>query len=117
MGLAALEVHSGSAEADRITAEALSLGQALDVETGLLGSLLANRGIYHVIAGRRPQGIAYFREAARLTEQADDAKRLGNVLLNLSDVLSVSDPAAAAETALTAAGHLRRVGDALPLRT
>ena len=111
MGLAALEVHSGSAEADRITAEALSLGQALDVETGLLGSLLANRGIYHVIAGRRPQGISYFREAARLTEQADDAKRLGNVLLNLSDVLSVSDPAAAAETALTAAGHLRRVGD------
>ena len=36
--------------------------------------------------------------------------RLGRALLNLSDALAVTDPAAAAETARTAAGHLRRVG-------
>ena len=33
------------------------------------------------------------------------------MLLNLSDVLAVTDPAAAAEAARTAAGHLRRTGD------
>ena len=37
--------------------------------------------------------------------------RLGMALLNLADILAVTDPAAAAETARAAAGHLRRVGD------
>jgi class 3 adenylate cyclase len=115
MGVTSLEVHSGSAEVDRITAEALSLGQALDIDAGRLASLLGNRGVYHVIAGRRAQGIAYLREAARLAEQCGDTRRLGGVLLNLSDVLSVTDPAAAADTARTAARQLRRIGDRFSL--
>jgi hypothetical protein len=35
---------------------------------------------------------------------------MGRALLNLADVLAVTDPAAAAETARAAAGHLRRAG-------
>ena len=57
------------------------------------------------------EAAAYFRESARLADQAGDSRRLGLALLNLADNLAVTDPAAAAETARTAAGHLRRVGD------
>ena len=62
------------------------------------------------MAGRYPQAIAYFREAARLAAQAGDNVRLGVVLLNLSQALAFTDPAAAADAAGTAAGHLRRAG-------
>ena len=62
------------------------------------------------MAGRHPQAIAYFREAARLATQAGDNVRLGVVLLNLSEALAFIDPAAAADAASTAAGHLRRAG-------
>jgi hypothetical protein len=60
--------------------------------------------------GRLPQAIAYFREGARLATQAGDNITLGRALLNLSDPLGVTDAAAAAEAARTAAGHLRRAG-------
>jgi predicted ATPase len=108
--LAALEVFSGSPDADRLSTEALSLGQALGVGTGQLGGPLVTRGIYLAMDGRLPQAIAYFREGARLATQADDNISLGRALLNLSDPLAVTDPAAAAEAARTAAAHLRRAG-------
>ena len=59
---------------------------------------------------RRPEAAAYLRESARLATQAGDNFRLGRALVNLADVLAVTDPAAAAEAARTAAGHLRRAG-------
>jgi len=108
--LAALEVFAGSPDADRLSAEALTLGQALGVGAGQLGGLLVTRGIYLSMDGRLPQAIAYFRESARLAEQAGDSVTLGRALLNLSDALAGTDPAAAAEAARTAAGHLRRTG-------
>ena len=108
--LAALEVFAGSPDADRLSTEALTLGQALGVGTGQLGGLLVTRGIYLAMDSRLPQGIAYFREGARLATQAGDNITLGRALLNLSDPLAVTDPAAAAEAARTAAGHLRRTG-------
>ena len=49
--LATLEVFAGSPDADRLTAEALTLGQALDVDTGQLGDLFLTRGIYLTLAG------------------------------------------------------------------
>jgi class 3 adenylate cyclase/tetratricopeptide (TPR) repeat protein len=108
--LAVLEVFDGSPDADRLSAEALTLGQALDVDPDLLSVLFQARGIYLNFAGYcRPQGAAYFREAVRLATQAGNALVLGRALLNLSDPLAVIDPAAAAEAARTAAGHLRRV--------
>jgi len=103
--LAMLETVVGSPDADRLTAEALTLGQALDVGTEQLSSLLLNRGIYHAAAERRPQAVAYLRESVRLATQIGDGFIVGRALLNLSDTL-----AATADAARTAAGHLRRTG-------
>jgi class 3 adenylate cyclase/predicted ATPase len=108
--LAALEVFADSPDADRLSTEALTLGQALGVDTDQLGGLLVTRGIYLAMDGRLPQAVAYFREGARLAAQAGDNIALGRALLNLSDPLAVTDAAAAAEAARTAAGHLRRAG-------
>jgi tetratricopeptide (TPR) repeat protein len=107
---AVVAVFAGSPDADRLTTEALGLGQALDVSVGQLSGLLLSRGIYLGTASRRTQAIAYLRESARLAAQAEDNVAVGRVLLNVSDVLAVTDPAAAAEAARTAVGHLRRVG-------
>ena len=57
-----------------------------------------------------PRRSPTFREAARLATQAGDSLSLGRALLNLADPLAGTDPAAAAEAARTAAGHLRRAG-------
>jgi tetratricopeptide (TPR) repeat protein len=108
--LAALEVFAGSPEADKLSAEALTLGQALGVDAAQLGGLLVTRGIYLLTDSRYAQAIAYHREAARLAGQAGDTIALGRALLNLSDALAATDPAAAAEAARTAAGHLHRAG-------
>ena len=108
--LAMLEVSAGSPDADRLTTEALILGQALDVGEEQLGGLLLIRGLYLVTSERRAQAIAYMRESVRLATLTDDNVSLGRALLNLSDVLAVTDPAAAAEAARTASGHLRRTG-------
>jgi len=108
--LAALEMYAGSPDADRLTSEALALSQALGTGTGQLTGLFTTRGVYHGMSGRHPQAVAYFREAARLAAQVGDNVRLGVVLLNLSEALAFTDPAAAADAAGTAAGHLRRAG-------
>jgi class 3 adenylate cyclase/tetratricopeptide (TPR) repeat protein len=108
--LAELEVFVGSPDADRLSAESLALGQALDVGPGQLAELLVTRGLYHLVAERRPQAISYFRESARLAAQAGDNSSVGRGLLNLADAQMPSDPAAAADAARTAAGHLRRTG-------
>jgi len=108
--LAALAVFAGSPDADRLTTEALVLGQALDVGADQLADLFLTRGIFHGMAERRPQAISYLRESARLATQAGATFTLGRALLNLSDVLARIDPAAAADAARTAAGHLRRSG-------
>jgi tetratricopeptide (TPR) repeat protein len=80
------------------------------VGTGQLVGLLLTRGIYHSMSGRLPQSIAYLRESVRLATQSDNNLNLGRALLNLSDALTHTDPAAAAEAARTGAGHLRRAG-------
>jgi tetratricopeptide (TPR) repeat protein len=108
--LATVATFGGSADADQLSAEALALGQDLDVDAGLLGGLFLTRGIYLGQAGRRPQAIAYIRESARLSTQAGDTLSLGRTFLNLSHELAPVDPAAAAEAARTAIGHLRRTG-------
>jgi tetratricopeptide (TPR) repeat protein len=109
--LAAVEVFAGAPDADRLTREVLALGQALGVGVGQLVDLLILRGTYLSGAGQRIEAVAYLREAARLAEQAGDSLRVGRALANLSDVLAVSDPAAAAEAARAAARHLRRTGE------
>ena len=109
--LARLEVATGSPAADALSAEALALGQDLAVDDATLAGLFTTRGIHLGHAGRRPQAAAYFQAAARLAGQAGDPVRLGRALLNLSDTVTGTDPAAAAEAARAAAAQLRRAGD------
>jgi class 3 adenylate cyclase/tetratricopeptide (TPR) repeat protein len=113
--LAMVEAFAGSPEADTLSDEGLALGQALGVGVDQLCGLFLARGIYFGFADRYPEAAAYFREAVRLATQVGDNFRLGRALLNLADVLTVSDPAAGAEAARTAAGHLRRAGARDPL--
>ena len=108
--LARLEVLAGSPAADALSAEALALGQDLAVDDATLADLFTTRGISHTFAGRRPQAAASLREAARLAGQAGDILQLGLALLNLSDTVTGTDPAAGAEAARTAAAQLRRAG-------
>ena len=113
--LAVLEVFSGSPDADQLSAEALTLGQALGVGLSQLAELFLCRGLYHVRESRRPQAISYLRESARLAERVGDGFVAGRALLNLADALATTEPAAAAEAARTAAGALRRTGARLQL--
>jgi class 3 adenylate cyclase/predicted ATPase len=115
--LGGTEAAAGSPDADRVLAEALTLGQALGVSGRELSELLATRGYYLIRTNRRPEAVAYYRESAQLASQAGDSRSLGIALLNLADVLVVTDPAAAAETSRAAAGHLRRAGDRAALAT
>jgi len=108
--LAVVEVMAGSPDADRLSAEALALGEDVDVSPGQLDGLFLTRGIYLGSAGRHRQAVAYFRESARLATQTGDNMHIGRALINLADALAATDPAAAAEAARTAAGHLRRAG-------
>jgi class 3 adenylate cyclase/tetratricopeptide (TPR) repeat protein len=108
--LAVVEVFAGSPDAGRLSAEALILGEALDVSAGQLVGLFLTRAFYLKSAGQHRQAVAYYRESARLATQTGDNMHIGRALLNLSDALAATDPAAAAEAARTAAGHLRRAG-------
>jgi class 3 adenylate cyclase/tetratricopeptide (TPR) repeat protein len=110
--LAALEVMTaGSSAADAVCTEALALGQALAADDATLAHLFTSRGIWHSRAGRMLEAASYFREAARLATQVGDNFSLGRALLNLSDAVTVTDPAAGAEAARAAAGHLRQAGE------
>jgi predicted ATPase len=108
--LATLEVFAGSPDADRLTAEALALGQALGPDTGRLVRMFTVRGNYLHFTSRYAEAVAHLAQAARLAEQAGDNTSLGRALLNLSMALGVTDPAAAADSARTAIAHLRRAG-------
>jgi class 3 adenylate cyclase/tetratricopeptide (TPR) repeat protein len=107
--LATLEVFDGSADADRLSTEALALGQALAVEVSLMCALLKTRAIYLAFTERRTESAAYLRESVRLATEAGDSFSLGVGLLNLAEVLD--DLEARAAAARSAAGHLRRVGN------
>ncbi len=112
--LATLSVHAGSPDADRLSSEALILGQALGVGRDQLSNSFVTRGVFLITVDRRPESVAYLREAARLATQTGDNAQLGRALVNLSDALAVTDPQAAAEAARSAAEHARRVGAGLP---
>jgi tetratricopeptide (TPR) repeat protein len=108
--LAIVEASAGSPDADKLSAEAVSLGQAVGVADGELGRLFETRGSYLSFTDRYLEARAYLRESVRLTGQAGDSERQGYALLNLADALAVTDPGPAAETSRAAAVHLRRLG-------
>ena len=108
--LASVEVNAGLPEADRLSADALSLGQALGVGDRELSPLFRTRGTYLNVTNRCREAASYYRESVRLASQAGDSKQLGIALLSLGDVLAGTDPGAAAEICRAATGHLRRAG-------
>ena len=109
--MASIEVFAGSAEADRLTTEALELAQILDVPAPVMANALTTRGIYLIFIGRPTEAIAYHRESARLAEQSGDVRTHARALINLSDVLGRIDPRAALDPAVTGVELLRRRGD------
>jgi class 3 adenylate cyclase/tetratricopeptide (TPR) repeat protein len=111
--LAAVEIFSGGPDAERLSAEALVLGQALDVDAGLLADLFTNRGIAVGFASRVAESAANLEHAARLAEQFGDSTRQARALFNLAEMLNHSDPVAAAETARAATDLARHGGNVL----
>ena len=108
--LAAVEILSGGPDGDRLSAEALLLGQALDVDDGLLADVFTSRAIALYFANRWAEAVADLEYAARLAEGFGDSTRQSRALLNLGEVLSRSDPIAAAGAARAAADLARRGG-------
>ncbi len=109
--LAVVETYAGRLpDADRLSAEALALGQAIDVRPSQLSGLFLTRGIYLGIAEKRAEAVAYLKESAQLATQASDGFLQGRALLNLADILASIDPAAAEKTARTAMGPIRTAG-------
>ena len=101
----------GQDEADRLSTLVLVHAQALGLPAGTLARLLGGRGVVLTMANRRVEAMAYFNEALRLAEIAQDSVNVGQVLLNLADALVIDDPAAAVATGRAAVSHCRRVGD------
>jgi class 3 adenylate cyclase/tetratricopeptide (TPR) repeat protein len=109
--LGALEVFAGSPNAIQLAADALELGQALEVDDDLLAGLLVTNGLAHGIANRRTESAAYLHEAARIGERSGNSSRHGIALLNLADILAGFDLVAAEEAARGSIELLRRIGD------
>jgi class 3 adenylate cyclase/predicted ATPase len=109
--LASLEVFAGRHDSGRAIAEALALGQDLDVGPDQLSEIFTTQGIWLSFSERRPESVAYFREAVRLADQAGNNVNAGRALLNLSDAIAGIDPADAAEAARSAVDRLERTGN------
>ncbi len=109
--LAGLASLAGGEDADELTARALALGQAVDVDKSRLGALFIARGLAHVVADRYAQAAAVFSYATRLGEEAEDSILRSIGLLNLANVLLPTEPIAAAEAARAATVLARKVGD------
>ena len=68
---------AGHPDANRLTDEALALVAALDLPSRF-PDVLISRAIYLDNAGRRREAAMFFREAARLAEEQENAVRRGN---------------------------------------
>ena len=115
--LSSLEALSGGQDADRLTAEALVLGQALDVDARQLATLFIGRGIALNFANRHDEATAALEYAVRLAEQAQDSVVLGRALLNLATELASADATASAVAARASCDQCRRAGAKTMLAT
>ena len=108
--LGQVQNSSGSDDVHSYTAQALELGQALDVDDALLSEIFVAQGVQCAIGDRAAEAAAALEYAARLAARAGDREGEGKALTNLSDVLAPVDPRAAAEAARTAVERSRQVG-------
>ncbi len=108
--LAQLDNTIGAADAGGHHAQAIELGQALDVGDALLSDIFVAHGVRFAMTDRAAQAAAALEYAARLAARAGDRGAEGKALCNLSDVLAPIDPRAAADAARTAVDRSRQVG-------
>jgi len=108
--LAGHYAFSGGPRADRLSAEALILGQDLGVDDAQFVHLFTTRGLALSLANRPQEAIPHFEYSARLAERVGDGAEQSRALNNLADLLLSTDPRAAAVAARTAWEHARRVG-------
>ena len=92
------------------TAQALELGQALDVGDAMLSELFVTAGVGYAMMDRAAEAAAALEYSARLAARAGDREGEGRALTNLADVLAGMDPRAAADAARQAADKARQVG-------
>ncbi len=111
MQLARVEIFAGSPGGDRLSEEALLMGQALAVSTSLLSELLVVRATALDFSDREAESVALMREGARLSEAAGAAEIHSRALLNLASLTRSSDPAGALQAARASASEAVRVGN------
>ncbi|MFZ0666636.1 MAG: adenylate/guanylate cyclase domain-containing protein, partial [Acidimicrobiales bacterium] len=109
--LATIQTFSGDSDVDRTSADALELGQALEVDVGLLCDLFIGRGLAVGWINRRHEAIAHLEYAASLAQKIPDLSRESRALLNLGEMIVRSDPTTAAEVAKRSFNLAVRAGD------
>jgi tetratricopeptide (TPR) repeat protein len=113
--LAGSHVFSGGPEGDPLSAEALALGQQLEVGPDMLAQMFLVRGLAHGFADHYPQAQMYLRETVRQATRAGNDELLARAHLNLSAFNGERDPDDAAASAQIAIQHSRRLGSRLGL--
>jgi tetratricopeptide (TPR) repeat protein len=110
MYLGQIENSSGANWSQTYTAQALKLGQDLDVGDATLTQLFTSQGVAFAILDRRAEAAAALEYAARLSARAGDREGEAKALVNLADALAPRDPRASADAARTATDLSRQVG-------
>jgi class 3 adenylate cyclase/tetratricopeptide (TPR) repeat protein len=107
---ATLETFGGGPDGHRLASEALTLGQALDVEPAAIMESFITRGIAAEVQMRHAEAVADLEYAARVAERVGETGRWTIAMLNLANVLRVTDPAASAVAARAAVERARQMG-------
>ncbi len=108
--LATISSLASEPESDRLSADALILGQQLGVDRGLMATLFNVRGLSMTMRDRFDEAIAHIKYALELLARESDSAQRARALSNLSNLLLTTDPHAAADHARQAADLFRRIG-------
>jgi tetratricopeptide (TPR) repeat protein len=109
--LAVDEVFAGGPDAERLTREAVELAEELEAPPAVQAEVLLARGTMHAFAGHHTRAVAYYREATRLAEVAQDSVTATKALNNLVVSLYSTDAAGANEAAMDVLARTIRLGD------
>lgn len=114
----ATEAFLGDGAAARALAEdALGLAQQLDAPLDQVANLFLTQGIAHLFSQRIQQGLASFTYAGTLADRVGATSVATRAALNVSGLLTTTDPAAALEAAARAAELARLHGHRESLAT
>ena len=108
--LATIAALASDADSDRLSAEALVLGQQLGVDRGLLATLFTVRGLSFTMHDRYDEAIAHNVYALELMARESDSVQRARALSNLSNLVLTTDARAAAEHARQAVDLFHRIG-------